>query len=265
MAQCPTVPFQLQSVKTETRKQISWRKKHPIAELLMRALNEQNAGPSTPLWNQDSKAFSQVGSVAPPSTVAVNLCLGSMVEITLIECMAYFPNIFTERPLLVRSVRAGLNCGSIANMVNMVRQLSGMDAFTHSRIATLLRRVKGGPVMEDNVKNVETTDFTAREWLKHKVGKTGLDYPLVALEHGLLGLPQGDDAGPLTQLIQLCKTHGKYRVMLSEVPDLLQQAGIASIIQKPVNGDCPDRAAVARHRYSVEQDRARVLTTRGPG
>jgi hypothetical protein len=268
MAKCPGAPFQIQSGKNGTRKRSNWKKKHPIGELLVRAYRTFNAGPSTLLLNQDSLPFCQMGSVAPPKEVAVDLYLGSKVELTLIECMAYFTSHVSKRLLLVRLVRAGLSWGNIANAINMVRHLSGKMAFTHSRVSTRKRRADGGPIMEEEITATNTTDFTAQKWKNDKNDRNasvGIDYPLLALEHGLTHLVQGEDAGPLTRLMQLCKTHGKYRVMLSEAPGLLQEAGIAPKIEKPANGECPDKVAVTRIRHLLLQDRARVLNTRGPG
>ncbi|KAF2678727.1 hypothetical protein K458DRAFT_394588 [Lentithecium fluviatile CBS 122367] len=261
MAQNPGTAFQIQAPKLDLRKAAIFNRKHPIAELLMKALNDPRSSLRTPLANQDTIPFCQIASLPPPNTVAVDRHLGAGVELTLTECMVYFTNHYCQRPLLVRFVRAGLNGGSIANEINMWRQLSGNAAFSHSKVWTRLRRAYPAVPVPDP-RGVQTTDFTAQTW---KTPTTGIDYPLLALEHGVAQPIRGADAGPLTHLIQWCKAAGAYRAMLSDVPALLQRANIPATIEKPKRDGCPDQAAVERHQKRVAQDRARVLLTRGPG
>jgi len=89
-----------------------------------------------------------------------------------------------------------------------------------------------------------------------------IDYPLLALEYGMPEFLSGDDAGPLTEAIEWCKTNGQYQVMLSEAPALLQHVGIEVCIVKGVNGDRPDHAAVSRHAERTTEHWRHVIRTR---
>jgi hypothetical protein len=89
-----------------------------------------------------------------------------------------------------------------------------------------------------------------------------IDYPVLALAHGLQALPSGPDAGPLTALILWCRKQGRYEVLVSEVPALLKEAGIEPLIE-PGKAGCPDKEVLARHADAMKKDRHRVLRTLG--
>ena len=91
-----------------------------------------------------------------------------------------------------------------------------------------------------------------------------INFPLLALELGVVMPPNGADAGPVTQLMTWCKANGRFRAMMSDAPDLLREAGIAPTIDRPVDGTCPDKDAFGCHGDALRLDRGRVLRTEIP-
>ncbi|CAN9340942.1 unnamed protein product [Alternaria alternata] len=115
------------------------------------------------------------------------------------------------------------------------------------------------PALKSSVIDM-TTNHTAEGWVYDVWEK--IDYPLLALAHGLQSLPTGPDAGPLTALILWCREKGQYRALLSEVPTLLRAADIEPLIESGDDG-CPDREFAGRHAGSLKKDRMRVVRDAG--
>jgi hypothetical protein len=84
------------------------------------------------------------------------------------------------------------------------------------------------------------------------------DYPLLGLAHGLKHVPLGSDAGPLTAIMQWCREQRRYDVLLSQVPELLEAAGIQPLIEPGEGGD-PDKEVMGRYAATLREDRKRVL------
>jgi hypothetical protein len=105
-----------------------------------------------------------------------------------------------------------------------------------------------------------TVSYTAEGWTYDVWDK--IDYPVLALAHGLQSLPTGPDAGPLTTLILWCKENGRYQALLSEVPALLKEAKIEPLIEPGENG-CPVKEVVGRYAEALKKDRLRVVRDAG--
>ncbi|KAF2245306.1 hypothetical protein BU26DRAFT_507989 [Trematosphaeria pertusa] len=255
MAQNPTPEYHAPNRKPDERLKSAHKVKHPIPELMMVALKPPGSGIGSQLKDQDALPFCQTRSITPPEKVGVHEHLGSHVELTLIECAAYFPRQAIRPEYLKRFRRAGMGSVGTVSLINMLRQLTGKSNFHESRLSHTFKRY--GCTADNNA----TRDFTAQQWTPDTGSKT-IDYPLLALEHGVVHLPQGDDAGPLTKLIQWCKNNAQHRVLLSEVPALLSTAGISSTIARPADGRCPDRVAHGRHHQAIQIDRKRILKIR---
>ncbi|KAF2245307.1 hypothetical protein BU26DRAFT_567902 [Trematosphaeria pertusa] len=266
MAKTPTMRFQptVQKVRSgEAKTYCDRHKKHPIPMFMMLAMQINGFGPSTELMYQTGRTFMRTTAVMAPHNLEMNY-LGT-TELTLIEICAYFSQLIIRAECLDRLIRAGMNQGQIADTVNWVRQLSGLkSSFSHIRV--LKRAQEAGRKLHDRKLKIEqrdrldTVDFSARGWNYTEI-KT-MDYPLLALAHGVEIQITGEDAGPLTHLIAWCKANGRYRAMLSEVPMLLDEAHILPLIVRPADGSCPDKAAFVRHRDQVNLDRLRVQRSR---
>lgn len=240
------------------------KQKQPIASLLASALAETHASPgnfiATLLINQNTREFCPFKSVATP--FHVNIALLGDTDFTLKELLCYFPSHYMWRKAGDRLVRSGMGNSDIANMINMTRQLPGQASRTTSSIGSAIMYEKaqdgsGGRVkIVRDSRNDEVQTYTAEGW-SWDIDAL-IDYPILALAHGLVALPEGPDAGPLTALIKLCKEQGRYKVMLSEVPDVLQETNMSSLIE-PTEGGCPDKEVLARHTELLKRDRLRVL------
>ncbi|KAF1912934.1 hypothetical protein BDU57DRAFT_521534 [Ampelomyces quisqualis] len=238
--------------------------KQPIASLLASALAETLASPNdflAPfLTKQNGREFCPLRSVATP--VHVNIALLGDTEFTLKELMCYFPSHYMWRKGGDRLVRAGWSAGDISNMINMTRQLSGDATKKNSSVhyAITYEAEKGETGTKTRIVRDEQDDeaqsYTAEGWVYDTLEL--VDYPVLGLAHGLINLPEGPDAGPLTALIAFCKENTKCDVLLSNVPAMLQEAGISSLIE-PGDGACPDKEVWSRHVDLLKDDRKRVL------
>ncbi|KAG9195384.1 hypothetical protein G6011_00505 [Alternaria panax] len=262
------------------------RLKSPVPELMMLATQST---PTTPniqlnplLQNQDSMKdknhFCPFKSIATPCTVNITL-LGD-TEFTIIELLSYFPQHYCWGHAAERMAKAGVMGSMIREEIIMTRGLQGDEMMKASSIAcaAMLARkrdcvkVKEAEDMDIGVgKNTPTPavkstviemtmSYTAEEWVYDVWEK--IDYPLLALAHGLQSLPTGPDAGPLTALILWCREKGRYRVLLSEVPALLKEAEIEPLIEPGQNG-CPDGEVVGMHAEALKKDRLRVVRDAG--
>jgi hypothetical protein len=265
--------------------------KDPIAELMMLAQIPNPDDPDDPddaptanpiLRNQDTSgrteknAFCPFRSVATPMYVDITL-LGD-TEFTLMELLSYFPSHFNWGHAAERLAKADVKPAAIRDLINATRMLEGETAITTGRISSnaLIARKRDLPQPDEfDIDEVGkytptpaskpeiidmTTTYTAEGWVYDVWQK--IDYPVLALAHGLQALPSGPDAGPLTGLILWCRKQGRYEVLVSEVPALLKEAGIEPLIE-PGEAGCPDKEVVARHADAMKKDRRRVLRTLG--
>lgn len=91
-----------------------------------------------------------------------------------------------------------------------------------------------------------------------------IDYPLLALELGVRVSPQGDDKGPITRVMEYCRAKAKegdtkyLMYMLSDVPDLMKEAGIGRTIRRPKNKNDPDEDFWIRHDKKMRSHRKRI-------
>jgi hypothetical protein len=238
--------------------------KQPIASLLASALAETLASPgnviATYLINQNTREFCPFKSVATP--FHVNIALLGDTEFTLKELLCYFPSHYMWRKAGDRLVRSGMSNADIANMINFTRQLPGETSLKSNSImnAIVYEKVQDGSGAKIKIMrnfNIdEAQSYTAEGWIWDM--DELIDYPIIALAHGLVMLPEGPDAGPLTALIKLCKEQGRHKVMLSDVSSLLQEVGINSLIE-PSEAGCPDKEVLGRHVEVLKRDRLRVL------
>jgi hypothetical protein len=102
----------------------------------------------------------------------------------------------------------------------------------------------------------ESAIYTTEGWNYTSSDLT--DYPLLGLAHGLKHLPEGLDAGPLTAMMEWCREQGRYKMLLSEVPEFLEAAGIQPLIEPGEGGD-PDKEVISRYAKTLREDRKRVL------
>ncbi|CAO2653595.1 Nn.00g030060.m01.CDS01 [Neocucurbitaria sp. VM-36] len=234
----------------------SRRYKQPIGGLMAATLSTISDNLEQYLVNQDRREFCQFRSIATP--VHVNIALLGDMEITLKELLCYFPNHYQWRKCADRFVRAGLNGSDIANLVNMTRDLSD-DAVRKS--GTIKERISY-ETGEDSTRvkivrsNEEEVSYTADGWTYDTCELS--DYPLLALAHGILELPRGEDTGPLTQMILWSRKEQRYDTLLGDVPAMLTEAGIAKNIQR-IAEECPDKSMLVRHAEAIKEDRKRVL------
>ncbi|EOA87810.1 uncharacterized protein SETTUDRAFT_108891 [Exserohilum turcica Et28A] len=267
--------------------------KSPIPELMMFALDAATAESLSPadavLQNQDTpirgKAvndFCPFKSVATPASVDITL-LGD-TEFTVVELLSYFPLHYYWGHAAERLATAGFSPRTILDMICLTRALDAEAAPRLSTIAGVVRDArKRGLVKEDiemqDEQGKETSStpaatpevpkprlvdlapgYTAEGWSYDSCDK--IDYPLLALAHGVQALPAGVDAGPLTALILWCRQNGRYQVLLSEVPGLLREAQIEPLIE-PGEGGCPDKEVLGRYAEALKTDRLRVARLAG--
>ncbi|KAH8702700.1 hypothetical protein GQ44DRAFT_784542 [Phaeosphaeriaceae sp. PMI808] len=242
------------------------RFKNPIASLLASAIADTLELPNNPyvhyLINQNTREFCPFRSVATP--VYVNIALLEDTEFTLKELLCYFPSHYQWRKCSDRLLKSGMSKSDIANMINMTRQLSEDASRKRDSIGNAIDyepcKSQNGDKTRVRIvrdfKDGEAQSYSAEGWTNEFVEPT--DYPLFGLTHGLAALPEGPDAGPLTMLIEWCREHNKYDVMLSNVTALLHEAGIASLIEPGEHG-CPDKEMLPRYSEMLKQDRKRVL------
>jgi hypothetical protein len=243
---------------------IGRKQKQPIASLLASALAETIASPgniiATYLINQNTREFCPFKSVATP--FHVNIVLLGDTELTLKELLCYFPSHYMWRKAGDRLVRSGMANADIANMINMTRKLPGETSLKSNSVmnAIMYEKAQDGSGVKVKIirdySNEQAQSYTAEGWTWDL--DEVIDYPILALAHGLFALPEGSDAGPLTTLIKHCKEQCKHKVMLSEVPEMLQEVGISSLIE-PSELGCPDKEVLGRHVELLKRDRLRVL------
>lgn len=240
--------------------------KQPIASLLASALAQTIASPANPiasyLIKQNKREFCQFKSVSPP--VHVNITLLGDIEFTLKELLCFFPSHYMWRKGGDRLFRSGMPNGDIAAMLNMTRQLSGDSSKKTDAISRVLNYETASDGSGEKVRIVRYNDeteahgYTAEGWTFDAWEL--IDYPILALAHGVVTLPEGPDAGPLTELIKYCEENGKYNVMLGQVSGALQEAGISSLIESS-EGTCPDKEVLHRHAAMLKEDKKRVKET----
>jgi hypothetical protein len=238
--------------------------KQPIPSLLASALAETNASPGNfiakYLIKQNGREFCAFRSVSTP--VHINIALLGDTEFTLKELLCYFPLHYVWRKAGDRLLRAGMTGSSIANMINMTRQLSGGPSCKSGTVNAALTYEAGTDengmkvrIVRDNQKD-EAETYTAEGWV-YEAWELA-DYPLLGLAHGLVKMPEGVDAGPITHLINWCKAQGKHKVMLSNVPTMLHEAGIISLVEPGAEGAL-DKEVLPRYTKLLLEDRNRVL------
>ena len=236
---------------------ITRRFKQPIGSLMSTTIANLVSNPTEfYLVNQDSREFCIFKSIATP--VHIDITLLGDVEFTMKELLCYFPNHYYWRKAADRIVKAGTTGGDVANMINFTRNLEGESARKSGGITgNLLYETSEDGVRAKIVRSSdEKLGYTAQGWA-YDLWELA-NYPLLALAHGLVALPAGEDAGPLTEMIIWCRDQGKHRTMLSEVSALLEGAGIERKIQQPETG-CPDQTVFLRHSEALKEDRKRVL------
>lgn len=250
--------------------------KAPIPELMMAAIlanrSASSPDPSPILQNQDAprvqerstNLFCPFKSVATPMFVDITLLEDT--EFTLKELVCYFPQHYSWGNAAERMNRAGIRGTALRDIIALTRCLDGESlpsAGTLSSNMLAARRLLQ-PVIKDEgaalkceqkQANRTTTNYTSEGWT-YEWEKT--DYPLFALAHGLVALPEGKDAGPLTALMKWAKEHERYQILISEVPALLKEAGIPALIELSDNG-CPDQEFLPRHAAEMKKDRKRLL------
>ncbi|EUC46064.1 hypothetical protein COCMIDRAFT_93819 [Bipolaris oryzae ATCC 44560] len=265
--------------------------KSPIPELMMLALE---AEPSTSLLstelnpilqNQDHyltsptvNLFCPFKSVATPVNVDITL-LGD-TEFTIMELLSFFPQHYYWGHAADRLARAGIPANFVCKVLSMTRALDGdtvpksgtiNSAAKNARERDVVKRGvteemdmdddDGDTPVPEPVSSTEPDDtevvasYTAEGWAYDVWGK--IDYPLLALAHGLQSLPSGVDAGPLTKAIIWCRENGRHRVLLSEVPGLLKEIDIESLIE-PGEAGCPDTEVTSRHAEALKKERLRL-------
>jgi hypothetical protein len=234
--------------------------KAPIASIMGSMITDTIDASDDPLAkflvNQNGREFCPFRSVATP--VHVDITLLKDVEITLVELICYFPAHYLWRKASDRIVRAGLSGTDIANFINWSRDLQGSAA---RNISTVGEQMSYEYVDHKRVKIVresenESATYTTEGWNYTSSDLT--DYPLLGLAHGLKHLPEGLDAGPLTAMMEWCREQGRYKMLLSEVPELLEAAGIQPLIEPGESGD-PDKEVIGRYAKTLREDRKRVL------
>lgn len=239
----------------------SRKTKAPIPSLMALALADAVDNPEGYLSKQNGREFCPFKSIATP--VHVDMTLLKDTEFTLVELLAYFPNHYAWRKGADRLALSGMTAGDITNTINMIRGLSGEASRKSATINDNVffeKEAPGNSTKKARIVRPEDkpSTYTAKGWTYNTWETT--DYPLLGLAHGLLGLPTGPDAGPITALIHWCRGNGRYRVMLSEVHDLLQEADIDPLIEPGEKG-CPDKEVVGRYAEALKVDRVRVLKT----
>ena len=231
--------------------------KAPIASLMANAMAEsEEDNKERYLVKQDAREFDAFKSVATP--VYVNIALLQDVEFTLVELLSYFPLHYQWRKAGDRLARSKMSASDIADYINMSRHLPGASICIKSTVYShvFYNRLDDGSRVKASLPVTEAPCFTAKDWTYSAWETT--DYPLLALAYGLVELPSGPDAGPLTLLIKWCRENKHYKALLSDVPDLLTMAGIDSSVEAG-NSENLDQDTLLRHAEAVKTDRKRVL------
>jgi hypothetical protein len=234
---------------------ISPRKwKQPIPSLIAQAMTCKEDGKPAFLGKQNKRGFCPIKSVATP--VSVDITLLSDVEFTLLEFLCYFPFHYAWSKGAERLSNAGTSATAIANLINKTRGLASTEGLNRGTVYENVFKKKKDTAAAAAAAAPTTPPHTysAESWTHEGVEKT--DYPLLGLTHGLRELPSGIDAGPLTALIVQCRSEGRYETMLSEVPRLLEEAGIEGLIDMG-DGE-PDKEVMPRHAEAVAEFRGRV-------
>lgn len=231
--------------------------KAPIASLMANAMAEsEEDNKERYLVKQDAREFDAFKSVATP--VYVNIALLEDVEFTIVELLSYFPLHYQWRKAGDRLARSKMSAGDIADYINMSRHLPGASICIKSTVYShvFYNKLDDGSRVKASLPVTEAPCFTAKDWTYSAWETT--DYPLLALAYGLVELPSGPDAGPLTLLIRWCRENKHYKALLSDVPDLLTMAGIDNSVGAG-NIEDPDQETLLRHAEAVKKDRKRVL------
>jgi hypothetical protein len=231
--------------------------KAPIASLMANAIAEnEEHNEERYLVKQDAREFDAFKSVATP--VYVNIALLQDVEFTLVELLSYFPSHYQWRKAGDRLARSTMSAGDIADYVNMSRRLPGASICVKSTVYShvFYNTLDDGARVKVSLPELEVPGFTAKDWTYSAWELT--NYPLLALARGLVELPSGPDAGPLTLLIKWCRENKHYKALLSDVPDLLTMAGIDTSVEAG-NSEDPDQEAFLRHAEEMKKDHKRVL------
>ena len=259
LEQNPDVPFEptpTKQWKGSGAYRSARKTKSPIPEQLMISL----AGNIQLLHNQDGRKdknlFCPFKSVATPMTVDITLLADT--EFTLMELVCYFPYHYNWGRGAERFARAGLSYALIKDAINFTRALEGRAATRTSLVNSGASRAKERDLVktDDTINDMDTTSYTAVGWANLACGR--MEYPLMALAHGLAELPSGLDAGPLTAIMRWCKQQGRFSTLLSEVPELLKRANMSPLIEPAENLGCPDKDMVARHLQALKGDGLRV-------
>lgn len=239
--------------------QTSRKFKQPIASLMAITMSEnEEINREGYLGKQDKREFCAFKSVATP--VHVDITLLQDVEFTLVEFLSYFPSHCQWRKGGDRLARSDLTASEIANFVNMVRRLPATSLRLKNTIEGQLwwETLKDGSRIRIQRSGC-MVNYTAEQWTYNVWEKT--DYPLLALAHGLLELPSGPDAGPLTAIVKWCRENNRHKAMLSEAPALLKEANIDTLIDPGDDLD-PDKEVITRYAEALRADRKRVLKER---
>jgi hypothetical protein len=262
--------------------------KAPIPELMMGAKSRNPDSPieapnTNPLLqNQDRSAEGSKNLFCPFKSVAtslhVDITLLGDTEFTIMELLSYFPQHLNWGHAADRLAKAGLGPAAIRDIVNMARLLEGDSALNDGTISNAINLAKRRDLAKPEEIDIDevgedtptpapksevvdmTTAYTGKGWVYDVRDK--IDYPLLALAHGLQTLPSGPDAGPLTALILWCREQKRYQVLISEVPALLKEADIEPLIEAGEAG-CPDKELITRHGAAMKKDRFRVLKSAG--
>ncbi|KAF1936230.1 hypothetical protein EJ02DRAFT_506647 [Clathrospora elynae] len=258
--------------------------KSPIPELMMLASqltsSTPNDIPNPTLQKQDSAGglksyneFCPFKSISTPMNVDITSL--SDTEFTVMEILSYFPQHYNWGHAAERLTRASMGPAMIRNTINMTRALEGETVLDREHIAYAVNTAKKRDLARPEEADIEeatrdqtpkptvinfTMSYTAEGWIYEVWNK--IDYPLLALAHGLQSLPTGVDAGPLTELIIWCREQGRYQVLISEVPALLKEAGIEPLIEAGECG-CPDKEVMSRHADAIKMDKLRISKTAG--
>ncbi|KAI4699084.1 hypothetical protein J4E81_004975 [Alternaria sp. BMP 2799] len=262
--------------------------KLPIPELMMLAMPDPTTSENKHivlLQNQDDgvkdkNQFCPFKSVA--TSVMADITLLGDTEFTIMELLSYFPQHYYWGHAAERFVRAGVTWSLVRDSLIMTRGLQGDEVMMASSISNAAKAARKRDCVKVEEMDIDevgkdtpsptltpainstivdlTSSYTAEGWTYDVCEK--IDYPLLALAHGLQLLPTGLDAGPLTALIRWCKEKGRHKAILSEVPALLKEAGIEPLIEPGENG-CPDKEFTGRHAGALKKDRLRVFKDAG--
>jgi hypothetical protein len=230
--------------------------KQPIPSLIVQAMAVTEEGKTPFLGKQNKREFCPIKSVVTP--VSVDITLLGDVEFTLMEFLCYFPLHFIWSNGAERLSSADATKSEITYLINMTRGLSDTEGLTKGTVYRHVFFKNKTDAAADPDQTASSASlpppYSAASWTHDALDKT--DYPLLGLAHGLRSLPSGPDAGPLTALIVQCRANGRYQTMLSEVPRLLEEAGIEGVIDVG-NGE-PDREVMPRHAEAIAEFRRRM-------